>query len=77
MWVIGIAAACAVVFGCAAKSSGGGGASGTSGGAGGSTGQRHGRVGSDLTVVFSPMYSGYDDGMHTFKIPAVVLVSRA
>ena len=29
-------------------------------------------VGTDLKIVFSPMYSGYDGGDHNFKIPAIV-----
>jgi hypothetical protein len=29
-------------------------------------------VGNDLKIVFAPMYSGFDGGDHTFKIPAIV-----
>jgi hypothetical protein len=53
----------------------GGGSSGTSGGAtGGNIAKESdtGTVGNDLKIVFSPMYSGFDGGDHTFKVPAIV-----
>ena len=69
---IGAAAATACVLGLLACSSSeapapGGGASGA-GGAGGQTTQCQ----ENLDIYFSPMYSAFDNGVHTYQIPAIV-----
>jgi hypothetical protein len=59
--------------GCGAKTAGGAGGSGATGGSGGGGGgvTATGCDNPQLEILFSPMYSAYD-GVHPFKIPAVV-----
>lgn len=60
---------------CSSSNSGGGNGGGSTGGAGAGAASGSGGGASTgcsaLTILFSPMYSGYD-GVHDYKIPAVV-----
>jgi hypothetical protein len=57
--------------GCGSSSSGGNGGGGSGGAGGGNVGNLTSCPKSDLKIVFNPMYSAFD-GVHNFKIPAVV-----